>query len=155
MPQSYRGHVGRNIDLQQTRQQTATAENSSIFSKNMCVSARWFASCDDHHILHTDTWLRDDHPGKCCSKSCYAVELQVAKCKKHANRRRKQCHCSYTNDHKKLLMPQSYREYSHKPWEGWLVATDKIVDCHSWKWFNLKVFLNFSTTRNAQNFLPC
>jgi len=141
--------------LQQTRQQTATAENSLIFSKNAYVSARWFASYDDHHILHTGTWLSDDHPGKCCSKSCYAVELQVAKCKKYADWRRKWCHCRYTYDHKKLLMPQSYREYSHKPWEGLLVATDKIEDFHSRKWLDLKVFLDFSTTRNAQNSLPC
>ena len=36
---------GRNIGLQQTRQQTAKAENSLIFGKNACVSARWFESC--------------------------------------------------------------------------------------------------------------
>jgi len=41
--------------------------------------------CDDHHILHTGTWLRDNHSGKCCSKSCYGVELQVAKCKKNTS----------------------------------------------------------------------
>ena len=45
----------KDIGLQQTKQQTATAENNSIFGKNMCVSARWFASCNDHHILHTGT----------------------------------------------------------------------------------------------------
>ena len=73
--------LGRSIGLQQTMQQTATSENSLTFGKNMCVSARWFASCDDHHILHTGTWLRDDHPGKCSSKSCYTVKFQVANVK--------------------------------------------------------------------------
>ena len=78
--------------------------------------------------------------------ACYAVELQVAKCKKkikNAYWRRKWCHRRYANDHKKLLMPLSYREYSHKPWEGLLVATDKVADCCSLKWLDLKVVLDF------------
>ena len=62
-------------------------------------------------------------------------------------------------------MRQSYREYSHKPCEGRLVATDKVLDCHCRKWFDLKVFplqgitefsakLVFSCTPTHNNTLP-
>ena len=88
----------------------ATAEKSSIFGKNTCVSARWFASCDDHHILHTGTWLRDDHSVNCCSKSCYTVELQVAKCKK------------ICQSMKRAMPPQVYKRSQEAPYASELVS---------------------------------
>ena len=36
------------------------------------------------------------------------------------------CYGNNTNNHKKLLMPQSYRGYPQKAWGGTLAATDKV-----------------------------
>ena len=111
-----------------------------------CISVRWSTSLDVHHILHTGTWLRGEHYGKFCNISCNSVLLQVTNRWKH-------CHGDNANNHKKLLMPQSYRGYPHKAWGGTLAATDKVSECHRQKWLNSQVFLQISTTRNAWKLL--
>ena len=94
-----------------------------------CISARWSMSLDVQHILHTGTWLRGEHSGKFCIISCNSVLLQVTNRWKH-------CHGDNVNNHKKLLMPQSYRGYPHKAWGRILAATYKVSECHRQKWLN-------------------
>ena len=54
--------------------------NLKLVYQTSCISARWSASFADHHIWHTDTWLRGEHSGKYCSISCNSVVLQAANC---------------------------------------------------------------------------
>ena len=69
--------------LQQTRLQYWTAKIWLILYNDACISARWSTSLDAYHILHTDTWLRGEHSGKCCSISCNSVVFQVTNWWKH------------------------------------------------------------------------
>ena len=68
--------------------------------------------------------------------------------------KKRRCYGNNTNNHKKLLMPQSYGGCHQKGWGGAMAATDKISECHMRKLLNLQVFLQISTTRNAWKLLP-
>ena len=54
--------------------------NLKLLYQTSCISARWSMSFADRNIWHTDTWLRGEHSGKCCSMSCNSVVLQVTNC---------------------------------------------------------------------------
>ena len=91
----------------------------------MCISARWSTSSDAHHFLHRSAWLRGG--------PCNFVVLQATNWKKKTLPIGKErwFNGKNANNHKKLLMSQSYMGYPHKARGRALAATDKVSECHT------------------------
>ena len=100
--------------------------NLQVPYQTSCISAIWSASSTDHHIWHTDTWLRGDHSSKCCGISCNSVVLQVTRSAKNGTI------SNNAKNHKKLLIYLRVTEdMSNKLRKEHQSATDKAADCHS------------------------
>ena len=107
--------------------------NLKLLYQTSCISARWSASFADHHIWHTDTWLRGEHSGKCLQ---YILQFCRAPGHKLLNHRRSAKNDAISNAkiHKKLLIYLRVTEdMSTKLRKEHWSAIDKAVDCHSRK----------------------